>query len=87
MGYPGVEDALICLIIVKLSLYVIVSCKFGKLLTPLQEEKKSFGSENDDEGKDTEGTGNLSAKITIDQEIPQFLPMLGQKVVVYFREI
>jgi hypothetical protein len=29
---------------------------------------------------DAVGTGNLSAKMTIEQEIPQFLPMMGQKV-------
>ena len=33
------------------------------------------------------GTGNLSAKMTIEQEIPQFLPMMGRKVRVYYRGI
>jgi hypothetical protein len=33
------------------------------------------------------GTGNLSAKMTIKQEIPQFLPMMGRKVRVYYRGI
>ena len=61
--------------------------KFGKPLTPLEEETYNFGSNNEDDCQDAVGTGNLSAKMTIEQEIPQFLPMMGQKVRVYYRGI
>jgi hypothetical protein len=50
--------------------------KFGKPLTPL-EETYNFGSDDEDDYQDAVGTGNLSAKMTIEQEIPQFLPMMG----------
>jgi hypothetical protein len=61
--------------------------QFGKLITPLQEEEYDFGSEDEDECKDAVGTGNLAAKMTIEREIPQFLPMLGRKVSIYYRGI
>jgi hypothetical protein len=58
--------------------------KFGKPLTQLEEETYSFGSNEEDECQDAVGTGNLSANMTIEQEIPQFLPMMGLKVLVYY---
>jgi hypothetical protein len=61
--------------------------KYGKLLTPLEEEEHNFGSEDEDDCKDAVGTGNLSAKMTIEKDIPQFLPMLGRKVKIYYRGI
>jgi hypothetical protein len=61
--------------------------KFGKPLTPLEEETYSFGSNDEDDCQDAVGTGNLSAKMTIEQEIPQFLPIMGPKVPVYYRGI
>ena len=60
---------------------------FGKPLTPLEEETYSFRSDDKDECKDPVGTGNLSTKMTIEKEIPQFLPMMGRKVRVYYRGI
>ncbi len=51
--------------------------KFGK---PLEEETYNFGSYDEDDCQDAVGTGNLSVKMTIEQEIPQFLPNTGRKV-------
>ena len=61
--------------------------EFGKTLTPLEEETYSFGSDDPDNCQILVGTGNLSAKMTIEKEIPQFLPMMGRKVRVYYRGI
>jgi hypothetical protein len=40
--------------------------KYGKPLTPLEEEMYNFGSDGEDDCQDAVGTGNLSAKITKD---------------------
>ena len=56
-------------------------------LTPLEEETYSFESEDEDDCSDAVGTGNLGTKMTIEREIPQFLPMMGRKIRVYYRGI
>jgi hypothetical protein len=48
--------------------------KFGKLLTPLEEETYQFGSNDEDDCQDAFGTGNLSAKMTIEQKFHSFCP-------------
>ncbi len=56
--------------------------KFGKPLTPLEEETYNFGNDDEDYCQAGVGIENLSSKMTIEQEIPQFLPMMGRKVPV-----
>jgi hypothetical protein len=52
---------------------------FDKPLTSLEENTYNFGKNDEGNFQDAVGTGNLSAKMKIEQKIPQFLPMMGQK--------
>jgi hypothetical protein len=61
--------------------------KFGRLLTSLEEKTYNFGSDDEDDCQDAVGTENLSAKMTIEQDILHFLPVMGRKVWVYYRGI
>ncbi len=54
--------------------------KFGRLLTSLEEKTYNFGSDDEDDCQDAVGTENLSAKMTIEQDILHFLPVMGRKV-------
>jgi hypothetical protein len=44
--------------------------KFGKPLTSLEEETYNFGSDDEDNCQDAVVTGTLSAKMTVEKEIP-----------------
>jgi hypothetical protein len=56
-------------------------------VTPLGEETYDFRSNDEDDCQDAFSTRNLSVKMTVEQEIPKFLPMMGLKVRVYYQEI
>jgi hypothetical protein len=51
--------------------------KFGKPLRLLEEETYKFKSNDEDNCQDAVETGNLSAKMTLKKDIPQFLLSMG----------
>ena len=57
------------------------------MLSPLEEEEQKFDSDDSDDCKDPVGNGNLATRMRISKSIPQFLPMLGRKIRVYYRGI
>ena len=59
----------------------------GKPVTFLEEETYDFRSNDENDCQDAFSTRNLSVKMTVEQEIPKFLPMMGLKVRVYYQEI
>ena len=61
--------------------------QYGEMLSPLEEEEQKFDSDDDDDCKDPVGNGNLAARMKIAKKIPQFLPMLGRNIKVYYRGI
>ena len=70
---------------------------FGTLVSPLVEELHSNEVDSDEgsehpEDEDNEvyaplGTGNLWVTMKLKSKIPQFIPMLGRKVEIYYRGI
>lgn len=62
---------------------------FGERKTRVEKEVLEFpDSESDEEGaKITLATGNLSVKVELRQDMPQFIPLYGQRVKVYYRGI
>ena len=60
---------------------------YGEMMSPLEEEEQRFDSDDSDECKDPVGNGNLATKMRLSKSIPQFLPMLGRKIRVYYRGI
>ena len=60
---------------------------YGEMLSPLEEEEQKFDSDDSDDCKDPVGNGNLATRMRITKSIPQFLPMLGRKIRVYYRGI
>jgi hypothetical protein len=60
---------------------------YGEMLSPLEEEEQKFDSDDSDDCKDPVGNGNLATRMRLSKSIPQFLPMLGRKIKVYYRGI
>ena len=64
---------------------------FGELLSPIREEMHhESGDEDDDEDEIDQpplGTGNLWVNMRLERTIPQFLPIMGRKIEVYYRGI
>ena len=60
---------------------------YGEILSPLEEEEQRFDSDDSDDCKDPVGNGNLATKMRLSKSVPQFLPMLGRKIKVYYRGI
>jgi hypothetical protein len=62
--------------------------KYGEFLTELEEDKTVLIDEDGDIGECSEltvGVGNLKVKMRITDHIPQFIPMNGRKVKIYYR--
>ena len=65
---------------------------YGLLVTPITEE---MHRESDEESEEDEeeleqpplGTGNLCVKMKLDRSIPQFLPIMGRKIEIYYRGV
>ena len=57
--------------------------KYGTILVPINEEVHEFGEEDSDD--EEVGTGNFVLTMKIAKQIPQFLPMWGKKVEIYYR--
>jgi len=60
---------------------------YGVMLSPLEEEEQKFDSDDSDDCEDPVGNGNLATRMRLEKKIPQFLPMLGRKIRVYYRGI
>jgi hypothetical protein len=60
---------------------------YGVMLSPLEEEEQKFDSDDTDDCEDPVGNGNLATRMKLEKKIPQFLPMLGRKIKVYYRGI
>lgn len=64
--------------------------KFGKLMTEVEEATIEVLDENPEPGEEAlfrMGNGDLKVKMTIDEHIPQFLPIDGRKVKIYYKGI
>lgn len=62
---------------------------FGERLTDVEVEVLEFADSESDEdnAKISCATGNLSVKMKLDQDIPQFVPMYGQRIKIHYRGI
>ena len=60
---------------------------FGKVVVPLAEEVLDLGEcvDEDDEDEDDLGTGNYWITMELERPIPQFIPMCGKKIEIYYR--
>ena len=56
---------------------------FGQLLTPIREDIY----ENSDSERDIVGNGTNSVKMKLERPIPQFLPMHGRRIRIYYNGI
>lgn len=64
--------------------------RFGEKLTDLEEETLEMIDDNPQVGEDPVfklGNGNFKLKMKIHEHIPQFLPIDGRKVKIYYRGI
>ena len=74
--------------------------QYGDVLTDVQEDQKEVNArevDNDSDLSDTErdylkcivnrGCGTLKVKMIITKEIPQYIPMYGRKIRLYYRGI
>jgi hypothetical protein len=64
--------------------------KFGEFLTEYEEEPQSVidaDPEDGEEGEKTLGTSRFKVKMRIVEHIPQYLPMNGRKVKIYYKGI
>ena len=65
---------------------------FGELLSPIREEMHHESDDEDDDDEDEVdqpplGTGNLWVNMRLERTIPQFLPIMGRKIEIYYRGI
>jgi hypothetical protein len=59
---------------------------WGKLASEITEDKIEEDSE-DSEGGHAIGNGTYSVKMKLDSDLPQFLPMFGKRIRLYYRGI
>ena len=58
--------------------------RYGNVVVPLVEETLDL-SEGEEEEEDEYGTGNYWLTMELEEAIPQFLPMFGRKIEIYYR--
>ena len=58
---------------------------YGKVLVPITEETHDMQDSDPDLDEDPIGTGNYWLTMRLDKPIPQFIPMLGRKIEIYYR--
>ena len=58
---------------------------YGNAVVPLVEETLDLSEGEDEEEEDEYGTGNYWLTMELEKAIPQFLPMFGRKIEIYYR--
>ena len=59
--------------------------KYGSITVPISEETYEEDHSDNDEGEEELGTGSYWVSMKLSDPIPQFLPMHGKKVEIYYR--
>ena len=57
--------------------------QFGKVMTPINEDIH----EDSDSEAEPVGNGTYSVKMNLERDIPQYLPMFGKQIRVYYKDI
>ena len=59
--------------------------KYGTITVPISEETYQDGSSDNDDDEEELGTGSYWVTMKLTEPIPQFIPMHGKKVEIYYR--